>query len=244
MKWTSDFRKIARDALRNRWAIAVLAGLLASLMGAIASYLPNFNFSYSRSSDSIPGISDGAFNEQVATIIIVVCLFIIFFSLVFGIANFIFSSIILVGYSQFNLDLVDGQKAPRIGTLFSFFPHWKRIAAAMSLRLLYVMLWSLLFIIPGIIANYSYAMTSFILSEHPELTASEALAKSKEMMSGNRLLLFFLELSFLGWDLLCILTLGVGNLWLAPYKQAAFAAFYREVSGTEYVAPAEVDPEI
>lgn len=244
MKWTSDFRKIARDALRNRWGLAVLAGLLASLMGAIASYLPEFNFRYSSSSDSIPGISDGAFNEQVATIIMVVCLFIIFFALVFGIAHFIFSSIILVGYSQFNLDLVDGQKAPRIGTLFSFFAHWKQIAATMSLRLLYVLLWTLLFIIPGIIASYSYAMTGYILAEHPELTASEALAQSKQMMSGNRLRLFFLELSFLGWDLLCILTLGVGNLWLVPYKQAAFAAFYREVSGTEYVAPAQTDPAI
>ena len=96
-------------------------------------------------------------------------------------------------------------------------------------------LWSLLFVIPGIVAGYSYAMTGYILAEHPELTASEAIEQSKQMMSGNRFRLFCLQFSFIGWDLLCALTLGIGNLWLRPYKQAAEAAFYREVSGTEHV---------
>ncbi len=100
----------------------------------------------------------------------------------------------------------------------------------------YVLLWSLLLIIPGIIATYSYAMTEFILAEHPDLTASEAIAQSKEMMSGNRWRLFCLHFSFIGWDILSSLTLGIGNLWLRPYKQAANAAFYREISGTGYAA--------
>ena len=86
--------------------------------------------------------------------------------------------------------------------MFNYFPHWKTTAAARFLRGLWVFLWSLLFIIPGIIAGYSYAMTEF---------------------------------SFIGWDLLASLTLGVGGLWLNPYKKAAEAAFYREISGTEYV---------
>ena len=75
-----------------------------------------------------------------------------------------------------------------------------------------------------------------ILAEHPELTASEAIARSKEMMSGNRWCLFCLHFSFIGWDILSSLTLGIGNLWLRPYKQAANAAFYREISGTGYAA--------
>jgi len=89
------------------------------------------------------------------------------------------------------------------------------------------------FVIPGIIATYSYAMTGYILAENPEMTASEVLKRSKEMMSGNRFRLFCLQFSFLGWDFLCLLTFGIGYLWLRPYKQAAIAAFYREVSGTE-----------
>lgn len=114
--------------------------------------------------------------------------------------------------------------------------YWKTAAVAKLLQSVYVLLWSLLLIIPGIIATYSYAMTEFILAEHPDLTASEAIAQSKEMMSGNRWRLFCLHFSFIGWDILSSLTLGIGNLWLRPYKQAANAAFYREISGTGYAA--------
>ena len=96
---------------------------------------------------------------------------------------------------------------------------------------MYILLWSLLLIVPGIMATYSYAMTDYILAEHPELTASEAIAQSKAMMDGSRWRLFCLHLSFIGWDLLCALTLGLGNLALTPYKQAAEAAFYRDLCG-------------
>ena len=78
-------------------------------------------------------------------------------------------------------------------------------------------------------------MTGYILAEQPELTASEAITLSKQMMSGNRWRLFCLHLSFIGWDILCAFTLGIGNLWLTPYKQTATAAFYREISGTERI---------
>ena len=93
----------------------------------------------------------------------------------------------------------------------------------------------LLFIIPGIIASYSYAMTPYILAEHPELKAREAMQKSKEMMDGHRWRFFCLQMSFFGWALLSILTLCIGLLWLVPYEYAAYAAFYREVSGTERI---------
>lgn len=128
---------------------------------------------------------------------------------------------------------MDRQENPKINTLFAYFKNWKTAAAANLLVTLYILLGILLFIIPGIIATYSYAMTYYVLAEHPELSAREALQRSKEMMSGNRFRLFCLQWSFIGWVLLCILTLGIGILWLRPYQQAAFAAFYREVSGTE-----------
>ena len=84
--------------------------------------------------------------------------------------------------------------------------------------------------------GYSYAMTSYILAENPELTASEAIERSKQMMSGNRWRLFCVQISFIGWEILnALLTFGIGGLWITPYKQAATAAFYREVSGTERI---------
>ena len=115
--------------------------------------------------------------------------------------------------------------------MFSYFPHWKTIAVAWLLQSVYVLLWMLLLVIPGIVAGYSYAMTDYIMAEHPELTASEAIAQSKAMMKGNRWRLFCLQFSFIGWSILCTLTLGLGNLALRPYEMAAIAAFYREISG-------------
>lgn len=117
--------------------------------------------------------------------------------------------------------------------MFKFFAFWKTTAAAKFLQGLSAFLWSLLFIIPGIVAGYSYAMTSYILAENPELTASDAIEQSKQMMYGHRFQLFCLQLSFIGWDILATLAFGIGYLWLTPYKQAATAAFYREASGTE-----------
>jgi uncharacterized membrane protein len=118
--------------------------------------------------------------------------------------------------------------------LLDGFDNWWLAFKVWFLIRLYSFLWSLLFFIPGIIAVYNYAMTGYILAENPHMAASDALRYSKDMMYGNRWRLFCLEISFIGWDLLNIFTLGIGTLWLRPYKQAAVTAFYREVSGTEH----------
>lgn len=74
-------------------------------------------------------------------------------------------------------------------------------------------------------------MTDYILAEHPDMTPGEVMKCSKAMMEGNRWRLFCLQFSFIGWDILCALTLGLGNLALRPYEMAAIAAFYRELCG-------------
>ena len=249
MKYAADFRRIARNALSGRWGLAVVAGLVASLLGAVTSETSgvNLNFGSTGSNEGVTGqpiVDSTVWNEEIAGIFVGVVSVVLVLALIVAVAYAFLGSIVGVGYSQFNLDLVDRKKAPEIGTLFGHFRNWKTAVAAGFLRGLYVILWSLLFVIPGIVAGYSYAMTNYILAEHPELTASEAIDKSKQMMYGNRGRLFCLQLSFIGWDLLCILTLGIGNLWLIPYKQAAEAAFYREVSGTEYIVTPTATPEV
>lgn len=242
MKYASDFRSIARDSLRGKWAIAVIVGLIAMLLGGVGSSGPEINFEYSDNgatinlefaNQTIYSTTDGIAPELSGFLVGGVA-YIVIVALIFAVIYFVLGSIIEVGYSRFNLDLVDRVKEPEIGTLFAYFKNWKATACAKLLQTVYVFLWSLLFIIPGIVAGYSYAMTSYILAENPELTASEAIEQSKQMMSGNRWRLFCLQFSFIGWSILCSLTLGIGNLWLTPYKQAATAAFYREVSGTAY----------
>ena len=251
MKYAADFRGVARNALSGRWTIAVITGLIASLLGAVASNGPELKLNISDNGANV-GInfagqqiysSSGGWNEALTGFIVGSATFIILAAIVMAVVYFILGSVVGVGYSRVNLDLVDRQKEPEIATLFGYFKYWKTTAAASFLQGLYVFLWSLLFIIPGIIAGYSYAMTNYILTENPELTASEAIEQSKQMMSGNRWRLFCLQFSFIGWDLLCALTLGIGNLWLRPYKQAATAAFYRDISSAEHIiTPNEANP--
>lgn len=98
---------------------------------------------------------------------------------------------------------------------------------------LFTLLWGLLFIIPGIVAGYSYSMAYYILLESPDMPPTEVLRRSKAMMKGHRMDLFILHLTFVGWALLTILTLGIGSLWLTPYVTAATTAFYLDLKTTQ-----------
>ena len=251
MKYAADFRSVARNTLKGKWGIAVVAGLIASLLGAIGSSGPelnvelnegNFNASLQILGQDVVSTNGGM---EFWPVFAGIATYIAIFAVITGIALFILGSIVEVGYMKFNLDLVDRQKEAKISTMFGYFQFWKTTACARLLQSVYVLLWSLLFIIPGIIAGYSYAMTSYILAENPELTASEAIERSKQMMSGNRWRLFCMQISFIGWDILsALLTFGIGSLWITPYKQTATAAFYREISGTEYKYTQPEQPQV
>lgn len=95
---------------------------------------------------------------------------------------------------------------------------------------LFIALWTLLLIIPGIVKSYSYRMVPYILAEHPELSATETIARSKEMMNGHKWHAFCYDLSFIGWYILEILTLGIlGLFWVDPYKYNSDAVLYLAV---------------
>ncbi|MBO7593608.1 MAG: DUF975 family protein [Salinivirgaceae bacterium] len=112
--------------------------------------------------------------------------------------------------------------------IFSFFKE-TRLWVTMLLVFVYTFLWSLLLIIPGVIKGLAYAMTPFILNDNPNLQNNEAIELSMAMMDGHKWDLFCLQLSFIGWALLCTLTFGIGYLWLLPYIYTSYAAFYEDV---------------
>ena len=243
MKIAEDFRRIARNALTNKWFIAVAVGLVASILGGISGGGPEFkvnidgsniSMNFNVAGQTIKSIgTNGGVDSEVGAFILASLPIIIIASLFAAVIYFVLGSFIGVGYAKFNLNLLDKKNAA-FETLFEYFSYWKTTTIARLLRALYVFLWSLLFIIPGIVAGFSYAMTDYILAEDPELTADEAISQSKSIMMGNKWRFFCLQFSFIGWDILATLAFGIGHLWLTPYKQAAYAAFYREVSGTEF----------
>lgn len=237
MKYAADFREIARDRLRGRWAIAIGVTLLAMLLCGDFSNVLRLNVDLSRLRVELqvagnPVFATDALPQLLGATKIGTYYILLLVVLVVGILFMVLSSVVRVGYSRFCLDMVDDRTEPKVGTLFRYFPNWKTTLCAALLQGLYVFLWSLLFIIPGIIASYSYAMTYYVLADDPGLSAREAISYSKDMMWGNRSRLFCLWFSFIGWELLGVLSFGIGMLWVAPYENMATAAFYREISGT------------
>lgn len=113
--------------------------------------------------------------------------------------------------------------------LFDGFKDFTRALTAYLLMNLYVLLWTLCLIVPGIIAAISYSMTFYIMAENPQLRASDALRQSKMIMDGHKTEYFMLMLSFIGWAFLAALTLGIGFLWLGSYIATAQAIFYQKI---------------
>ena len=121
------------------------------------------------------------------------------------------------------------RKLPSLDSLFIGFQDFGRILGTMLLANVYTFLWTLLLIVPGVIKACSYAMTPYILREHPELSYNAAIEKSMAMMEGHKMKFFLLCLSFIGWAILCMLTLGIGYLFLMPYMYTSMAAFYEDL---------------
>ena len=216
----SDFRAMARDALRGHWWTAIITSFVASLIGAwlVDSGLGSVDLD----SETFPNMTVGEI-PSVWIAVLVACIGVV---LVYAIAMLIFSGAGMLGYARFNLKLVDGEK-PTLGDLFSQFDRLGEGFVMNFLRGLYVFLWTLLFVIPGIMKNFSYAMTPYILAENPGKPALECINESKEMTDGYKMELFMLSLSFVGWLLLGIVTLGIAFIWVIPYMHATFANAYR-----------------
>ncbi|CDA86486.1 MULTISPECIES: DUF975 family protein [Bacteroides] len=129
------------------------------------------------------------------------------------------------------------------GVLFEGFQDYSRIFVTKLLQGIYTALWSLLLVVPGVIKYYSYAMTDYILKEEPEMKNNAAIEKSMAMMENNKMKLFLLDLSFIGWALLAIVTFGIGFLFLQPYMQVSRAAFYEDLKAQQG-GNIEVDVEV
>lgn len=217
----SDYRLRARQALAGNWPMAVLVGLVASILGGGNGV--NFNWNVEKNMESVERIS-----PELAMLLLGLIGIIGVFAFAYGVVMLVVGSVVHLGYVRYNLKLVDGHMA-HMGDLFAYFG---RFWDAFLLRLLMgvlIVAWSLLFVIPGIVAGYSYAMAPYIMAEDPNCTAMEAIRRSKAMMNGHKMDLFLLELSFIGWAILSAFTLGLGNLLLTPYTAAATAAFYRDL---------------
>ena len=158
-----------------------------------------------------------------------------------AIAELLVAGPLSLGLVIFYLNVTRKSEA-EIGNMFAGFKNFIKALLAWLLVGIFTFLWSLLFIIPGIIKSYSYSMTMYVLADNPDMDPSDAIKKSMELMQGNKWRLFCLQFSFIGWILLSMLTFGILMFWVQPYMQAATAEFYNSlVEGEKAV---EVEAEV
>lgn len=129
------------------------------------------------------------------------------------------AAVAFLGFKRTGVDV-------KIGDMFVGFNDYGRVFVTILLQTLYIVLWSLLLVVPGIIKAISYSQTIYILKDNPELKFNGAIERSMAMMEGHKMEAFLLGISFIGWLLLGVLTLGIGMLWVTPYMSTAYAHFY------------------
>lgn len=206
MKSNQYYKNEALSALRGNWANALVATIILVALALFFSSNDAINSYYQRI----------VINPFIGYSLSFVSLFVLL--------------PLAVGYSNSMRVLLETGDNRLATNSFSLgFGNWLHVVWGMILSTIYIFLWTLLLIIPGLIKSYSYALTPYILVEHPEMSANEAIEESMRLMDGHKFDLFYLQLSFIGWAILSILSLGLGFFWLIPYQMTAQAAFYRDI---------------
>lgn len=136
---------------------------------------------------------------------------------------------LLVGVNRYRLNIVRFNNEDSGLLISGFKDNVIDLIITHILRAIFIFLWSLLLVIPGIIKSFSYSMTFYILADNPDLRPQEAIQRSRDMMRGHKWRLFELYLSFIGWYILALLTFGIGMFFLEPYIQQSVANFYEDL---------------
>lgn len=208
----SDIKRQSLQSLKGEWGLVVLLSFIMFIMYYIFPTIIEIIVS--------GGFTEWFNQEDTPIGAAIVNLIIIILQIPFS-----------IGVYWFYLSLVR-ENNPNIANVFSIYSNGKtsmKLIGASILQGIFVFLWSLLLFIPGIIKSISYSQTFYILRDHPEYSILEAISESRRKMVGFKWKYFLLGLSFIGWGILCLFTLGIGFLWLIPYFSTAMATFYEQV---------------
>lgn len=241
MSTRAELKSRAKSCLRHYYWWAVLACFLAGILGGGSSSSIQLNLGGTQSAaigqtiQQFGGNSESGLAALVAVLwcVVIVCVVLVIAFIIGLLWGTFVGSPVSVGSCAFFMESRDQNQSAGIGKLFWAFENgrYKNVVLVMFMRWLYTFLWSLLFIIPGIIKGYEYYLVPYILHDNPGIHYKDALQISKEMMYGNKMRLFVLELSFIGWEIVALLCCGMGFVFLAPYMEATFAEFYADVRG-------------
>lgn len=221
-----DHRARAREALRGNWITAVAVFFVAGIVaGSGNSSEININV---ESSQTVQVGMPEQLQQFLETTIGLAAPVILSIGVLLLVVHLAFGGVMDMGKARYTMNLIDRREA-EFTDLFSGFYRFFEALAMNVVRSLMIFLGMLLFIIPGVMLTYGYAMAPYIMAEDPDCSGWDALQRSRVMMKGHKWELFWLELTFIGWAILAAFTFGIGNLLLEPYKGVSKASFYRDL---------------
>ncbi|MCH4056969.1 MAG: DUF975 family protein [Lactobacillaceae bacterium] len=235
-KTRAELKREVKDFYRSNWGMAIKLNLVPTLISVLAIFLIVIFGLFSLISLSMAPDIMGSADSIFAAFSV--------FTLLGsasgggGLGGFIIT-LIVTGILYTSLDWLRTQQKPdgALRNAFTVFSGKYFLGTLLTYLLvqLFTFLWSLLFIIPGIIKQYAYSQALYVFKDAADapdqnnISYFDCITKSRQLMVGHKWRLFVLQLSFLGWDILASLSFGIGNLWLTPYKNATYAAFYKDL---------------
>jgi len=222
----AELKQFAKQRLRFGWGTAVAVTLVASMLGAGISG-GSFNLNIDLNEETIPPSVQSWLEALLSPSVLPIVLGVLGSALLVALLFDIFvSNVVTVGLHGWFLRYQRGEEVA-FGELFAGFRFYSTALSTRLLTDIYTFLWSLLFLIPGIVKAYAYSMADYLIYENPNLSASRALELSQRMTDGYKGDLFVLDLSWFGWNILNALTGGLlGILYLYPYIHTTEAAVY------------------
>ena len=207
----AELKQLAKKQIKGNIPILFVFSIIANLSSTTGNiFANNFKFNKMTSLDAIRAMIPAMIG----------------FGLLLWLLVFVVFSPLKISLDYTYLKVADEEK-PQFNMLgYGFRNCWTQSALLGFFSNVFIFLWSLLFVIPGIIKSYSYRMSSYIMAENPEISALDAITKSKQMMKGHKFELFVLDLSFILWYLLVAITLGIASIYVMPYTTATRANFY------------------
>lgn len=226
--WTSaELKMRAKGAFQKNYWSAVLVGFVMAIFGGSAGMAAGRASGYSNAYEEYQYYWGGGDSLAFAAAMMIVAAVAGIIGLIFFFLDIFVGNVLKIGGCRFFI--MNQTENPSAGMLgFGFKSgNYGKLVLTMFLKQLYEGLWTLLFIVPGIIKHYEYLMIPYILAENPEMERQEAFLISKRMMMGQKMNAFVLDLTFIGWRILEMLSFGiVGIFYSGPYYEATIAELY------------------
>ena len=222
----AELKSGAKEVLRQRYWIPFVVSMIAGFLSGSGSGGPGISFSFTSPFSSIFEDQQQGIPSELLIMMVVVIVVMIFVSILVTALMMFVNNPIDVGKKRFYME--NRIKEASLEQLFFAFKNkYLNIVRVMFMRWLFISLWSLLFVIPGIVKTYQYRMVPYILSENPEIGWRRALELSKAMTANEKMKIFVLDLSFIGWSILGLMACCIGLTFLQPYIDATGAELYQ-----------------